>query len=222
MTQTQDFERAIDAVQVFQVAKLFGATPALRNASADFRAGTITLLSGANGAGKSTLLAIVGTRLRPTRGLVQYSAPDGLQLTRREVRARLGWVSHESQAYGELSGRQNVELVADLQGAPRVNVDEVLDRLAVGRFAERPVGTLSRGQRQRIALARALVHRPGLLLLDEPWTGLDAKSSHELERIVLEERARGALIVVVSHEPGLAERLGARELRIAAGRIESA
>ncbi len=213
--------RAVSRVRATDITKLYGATPALRGVSADFEAGSITLLSGLNGAGKSTLLSILGTRQRPTRGSVVYSGPDGRPLERVEVRARLGWVSHESHAYADLSGWENLTLVAELQGASLEDVARVADRVGLGRFRDRPVSTLSRGQKQRVALGRALVHEPGLLLLDEPWTGLDVNAGAELERIVLEERARGALVLIVSHEPGLAERLGAREICLVGGKLQS-
>jgi ABC-type multidrug transport system ATPase subunit len=86
-------------------------------------------------------------------------------------------------------------------------------------FGDRPFGTLSRGQRQRIALARALVHDPSVLLLDEPWTGLDPATTALLERALLSERERGTLVVISSHAPEQAERLGARRVQLAAGRI---
>jgi heme exporter protein A len=95
------------------------------------------------------------------------------------------------------------------------------ERLGLGKFAERPVSTLSRGQTQRVALARALVHGPSLLLLDEPWTGLDRRSGELLESVVREERDAGALIAIVSHEPGLAARLGAREVRVSRGQTSA-
>ena len=95
----------------------------------------------------------------------------------------------------------------------------MIGRVGAEVFADRPVGTLSRGQRQRIAIARALVHDPGVLLLDEPWTGLDVASVDRLETVIREEVARGSLVVAVTHGAGTAERLGARRLRIEGGRV---
>lgn len=207
-------------VVVQELTKLFGATPALRGVSICLNAGEIALLSGPNGAGKSTLLGVIGTQLRPTRGSVQYLTGEGRELRRAQVRAQLGWVSHTSHCYGELSGRQNIALAAELQGVSPALYRPLAERLGLGKFAERPVRTLSRGQTQRVALARALIHSPKLLLLDEPWTGLDQKSGELLERVVLEERDRGALIAIVSHEAGLAERLGAREVKIVRGQVQ--
>lgn len=213
---------SLSRIEARGLTKLFGPTPALRGARLDVRAGEITLLTGPNGAGKSTLLSILGTQLRPSRGTVSYLDESGQQLSRREVRARLGWVSHASHCYAELTGRQNVELVAELQGAPAHAYERVAERVGLGKFALRPLSTLSRGQTQRVALARALVHEPELLLLDEPWTGLDEASSRILERVVFEEREAGHVLVVVSHEPGLATRLGAREVRVEEGRCRGA
>lgn len=201
------------------MTRLFGATPALRGVSLDLRAGSVTLLTGPNGAGKTTLLSIIGTQLKPTRGELRYEGSGGA-LDLSVVRAQLGWVSHDSHCYRELTGRQNIELAARLFGVPvDLAWERVAERFGLGRFAERSVATLSRGQRQRVALARALVHRPSLLLLDEPWTGLDAASSERLEQVVDEERSAGAVIVVVSHAPGLAERLGATNVPLRAGRV---
>jgi ABC-2 type transport system ATP-binding protein len=207
-------------VEARGLTRLYGSVPALRGVSAEFRAGEITILSGPNGAGKSTLLAILGTRLRPTGGTVAYWSNDRT-IDRIDVRAHLGWVSHEPNAYAELTGRENIELALALHGQPAERFQAVAEELELGAFAERPVGTLSRGQRQRVSLARALGHSPSLLLLDEPWTGLDVHSAQLLERICLSHAAKGAIVIVVSHEPGLTERLGAREVRIEAGRLSS-
>jgi heme exporter protein A len=176
-------------------------------------------LEGPNGAGKSTLLSIVGTVLTPTSGTVSY---DPLGVDRELVRPHIGWVAHDSHCYRELTGRQNVELAAKLHGLdPKTAWERVAARVGARAFGERRFSTLSRGQRQRISLARALTHEPSVLLLDEPWTGLDVASADNLEKVLLEERDRGALILVVSHAPGLAERLGAVRVRLEGGRIVS-
>jgi heme exporter protein A len=208
----------VTRIEVRGVTRRYGATLALRQVSTSFDAGTLTFLEGPNGAGKSTLLAIIGTVLRPTSGSVSYQ-PFGEAVD--EARRHIGWVAHESHCYRELSGRRNIELVAQLHGVPasKENVDRVIARVGAEPFAERPVATLSRGQRQRVALARALVHRPGVLLLDEPWTGLDAASVERLEAVIREEVALGSLVIAVTHGAGTAERLGARRLRIEGGRV---
>jgi len=207
----------IQRIEVRGVTRTFGATLALRGVSVGFDAGTISLLEGPNGAGKSTLLAVVGTVIRPNSGSVWYE-PVGEDP--EEVRRHLGWVAHDSHCYRELGARENVLLAARLHGlGARSLWDDVAARVDIAHLAERPGGTLSRGQKQRVALARALVHSPSVLLLDEPWTGLDQKSTGLLEQVLKDERDRGTLIVVVSHGEGVAERLGARRVRIEGGRI---
>lgn len=207
----------IDFIEVLAVTRLFGATPALRGVSTRFEAGSITFLEGPNGAGKSTLLAVVGTVLAPTRGQVLYHP---LGADREAVRPHIGWVAHDSLCYRELTARQNVELAARVYG---VAIDgawqRVAKRVGAEALADRRVGTLSRGQRQRVALARALVHDPAVLLLDEPWSGLDRASAEHLQQALLDERSRGALVIVVNHAEGLSERLGARTVRLENGRV---
>lgn len=207
----------IERIEVRRVTRMFGATAALRGVDATFEAGTITLLEGPNGAGKSTLLAVIGTVLRPSSGEVVY-APLGTDQER--VRAHLGWVSHDSHCYRELSVRENLSFAARVHGLdPASTWEQVHARVDIAHLAERRLGTLSRGQRQRVALARSLLHSPSVLLLDEPWTGLDRRSAEQLESVLFAERTRGTLIVVVSHGEGIAERLGARQVRIESGRV---
>jgi heme exporter protein A len=207
----------IEHIEVRGVTRLFGSTPALRAVSTRFEAGTITFLEGPNGAGKSTLLAVIGTVLTPTSGEVVYS-PLGSDL--QLVRPHIGWVAHDSLCYRELSARQNVELAARIYGVEvEGSWERVAQRVGAQALADRRVGTLSRGQRQRVALARALVHDPALLLLDEPWSGLDRASAEHLQDALLQERARGALVIVVNHTEGLADRLGAGCVRLENGRV---
>jgi|SRR6478609_4283179 len=222
LTNTAEPARAtaIAVVEARQLTKLFGPTPALRGAHLTLAPGPITLLSGKNGAGKSTLLSILGTHLRPSRGTVDYFTGAGVALSRAQVRAELGWVSHASHCYAELSGRQNIELFARLQGVDPARYGHVAERVGLGAFAQRPLSTLSRGQAQRVALARALIHQPSLLLLDEPWTGLDLGSARLLDAIVTEEQQRGTIVVVVSHDQDIERRLQVRQVHLEQGRCD--
>ncbi len=207
----------IERIDVRGVTRTFGANAVLRGVDVSFEAGTLTLLEGPNGAGKSTLLALLGTVLQPTSGEILYPPLGADPL---EIRRHLGWVAHESHCYRELSVRQNIEFAARVHGlSPSEAWQRVCERVDVQALAERRIGTLSRGQRQRAALARALTHEPSVLLLDEPWTGLDRRSAQELDRTLSSERERGTLIVVVHHGDDVAERLGARRVRLERGRV---
>jgi ABC-type multidrug transport system ATPase subunit len=208
--------RGIDRVTFERLVKTFGATAALRGVSGSVRAGELTMIEGANGSGKTTLLRILGTIMRPTAGWVRYE-PQGDDPA--EVRRHVGWLSHEPLAYGDLSGRQNVELAAAAHGLERAETWRAAqERFELGRFADRPLRTNSRGQRQRIALARALVHRPSLVLLDEPTTGLDRSGVRRLVDLVASEVAGGAAVVVVSHEPAIFEALSTARIALDRGR----
>ncbi len=203
-------------VELKAVTKTYGPVRALVGVSCRFEAGGVTVVRGPNGSGKSTLLAILGTLARPTSGVVDHGE---LGRRRAEVRRTLGWVGHDSLCYPDLSGRQNVELAARLHGCdPDGAFARAAQRFDLAGFAERPVRTYSRGQRQRVAVARALVHAPRLLLLDEPTTGLDPVSAEKLVGVVREEAARGATVVVVTHDLIFAEALKAEVLVLERGR----
>lgn len=205
------------AVELENVTKTFGPVRALVGATVSFRAGRAFVVYGPNGSGKSTLLAIVGTLARPTSGRLSHGS---LGRTRAEVRRTLGWVGHDSLCYPDLSGRENIELVARLHGlAPDAAFAEAKERFGLEAFAERPVRTYSRGQRQRIAVARALVHSPRLLLLDEPTTGLDTASTDRLVDIIMQEVEKRRVVVVVTHDQGFAERIHGVRVEMERGRI---
>ncbi len=196
--------------------RMFGSTVALRNVSERFEAGSVVLVEGANGSGKSTLLALLSTSLRPTTGRVEWP-PLGAEP--EQARAHVGWLGHDALVYPDLSGFENLHWAAQLYGLAPATVEATAARLGIGAFGRRPVRTMSRGQRQRIALARAVFHRPSLLLLDEPTTGLDREGVALLLRVVREEAEGGAIVVVIAHEAGMAERLGARSVRIDRGQV---
>jgi heme exporter protein A len=197
--------------------KAYGPTLALRGVNITILPAQLTLVEGANGSGKSTLLGILGTVIKQTSGKVVY---EPLQDDLRAVRAEIGWLSHETLAYPDLTGRANLELTARLHGLDAAEAwARVETRFELGTFSARPLRTYSRGQRQRIALARALVHAPSLLLLDEPTTGLDKTGVARLLSVVDEEVARGTAVVVVSHEPELFRERAAARIVLERGRV---
>jgi heme exporter protein A len=204
-------------VELRAVTKTYGPVRALVGVSARFEAGRVSMVLGPNGSGKSTLLSIVGTLTRPTSGRVVHGV---LGKSRAQIRTVLGWVGHDSLCYADLTGRENIELAARLHGIPaHAAFEAARGRFDLGAFAERPFRTYSRGQRQRVALARALVHAPRLLLLDEPTTGLDAKSVDRLRDVVRAEAAGGAIVVVITHDEGFARTAGDVRVVLDRGRI---
>ncbi len=201
------------------MSKAYGPVRALVGVSCRFAGGSVTTVRGPNGSGKSTLLSIVGTLSRATSGTVDYGE---LGRGRAQVRRTLGWVGHESLCYPDLTGRQNIELAARLHGCDVSNAYAAArERFELGPFAERRVRTYSRGQRQRVAVARALVHRPQLVLIDEPTAGLDAAATTRLERVVREEAKAGAVVVVVTHDAAFAEAVEGIALWLDRGRTVS-
>ena len=197
------------------VVHRFGSTTVLRGVEASFQAGSITVLEGPNGAGKSTLLGILGGLIRPSSGSVSCLP---MQKEPSQVREQFGWVGHDSFSYRELTARENVELSVALYGRGGT-WERVSERVGATSLEHRRLGTMSRGQRQRVALGRALVHSPNVLLLDEPFSGLDVEGMALLERVLVEERARGTIVVAVSHDPSFAKRIGANRLVLKAGRL---
>ena len=185
--------------------------------SASFEAGEIVSIEGPNGSGKSTLLGVIGTVLAPSSGQVLYE-PGGR--TRQELRREIGWVSHESLAYPDLTAQQNIELAATLHGIdPKLAWENASRRFNLSGFGRRPLRTYSRGQRQRTALARALVHSPSLLLLDEPTTGLDRDGLDRLLEVIRLEAARPAIVLIVTHDVDLIASIATRHLRLERGRV---
>ena len=205
-------------VELRGISKSWGAVRALVNVDATFATGVCHAVLGANGSGKSTLLALVATLATPTSGTLAHR---GFGADRTAIRASLGWLGHDALCYPELTGRENLQFAASLYGCGAADVDAACTRFGVGNFADRPFRTGSRGQRQRIALARALVHRPSLLLLDEPTTGLDDAGVDRLAAVVEEEVAAGTLVLLVTHDAPFVARVSGKALRLERGRVVS-
>ena len=210
-----------DAVTLTGVSRHFGRRRALSNVSLAARAGEILGLLGPNGAGKSTLLGILATLVAPTGGDVRY----GNQSARRlgaDLRRRIGLLAHELHLYPELSARQNLTFYAELYGLdPHVHVNGALDRAGLLERGDEAVSSFSRGMRQRLALERALLHQPRLVLFDEPFTGLDDRGvtlvSDRLRRLA----ADGAIVVLATHDLDLADGLVTRVALVRDGRLLS-
>ena len=187
------------------VSKVFGSRLVFKGLSLAMPPGAVLLVAGPNGAGKSTLLRIMAGLSRPTTGAVTLAVD----------KERLGFLGHATFIYPELSAMENLRFWSRLHGvkASEEQLLEALARMELAPFAHERAGTFSRGMSQRLSLARVLMHAPDLLLLDEPGTGLDARSMTILRREILAAKERGAGLVWISHH--LERDLGAADLVLA-------
>jgi ABC-type multidrug transport system ATPase subunit len=189
------------------VARRFAYRTVLADVALTLRRGQVLLLVGPNGAGKTTLLRVLAGLLRASRGHV-------------ERHAAIGMVAHDAMLYPALTARENLRFFARLHGiTDRGRVETLLGQVGLARRADDRVGTFSRGMLQRTAIARALLHQPGLLLFDEPLSGLDTAAARTLVELLATFRERGTAMILVSHEM---ERLGGvatHIVRLAAGRL---
>jgi ABC-type multidrug transport system ATPase subunit len=197
---------AFDHVCVDDVSRHYGRRRALANVTLEMSSGRIVGLFGPNGAGKSTLLAVLSTLLRPTRGAVRFgthttaSAGDAL-------RGQIGVLGHDLYLYGDLTASENLRFFGRMYGLDHLDerVSAALGRARLTDRADDRVGAFSRGLRQRLAFERALLHEPRLVLLDEPFTGLDDASAMVLVERLRELRQRGHIVVMATHDFDTAE-----------------
>jgi heme exporter protein A len=186
-------------LQADGLTRAFGGRRAVHGVSLELDAGECLALFGPNGAGKTTLLRLLAGLLKPTAGNARING----QPLRGDAAARgqVGFISHQSMLYGPLTVRENVELAARLYGVrePAAAARQALAEMRVLDREQSPVRALSRGLQQRVSIARALVHRPRVLLLDEPYTGLDALGAATLTEMLARLRGDGATLVLVTH-----------------------
>jgi len=208
-----------DAVQLVDVSRHFGRRRALSRISLTLRSGDIVGLLGPNGAGKSTLIGVLATIVAPTSGEVRYGGGTVRDLGPL-LRRRIGVLAHELYLYPELSAQQNLAFFADLYA---LDVDRTvaaaLDRANLADRALDEVGSFSRGMRQRLALERALLHQPRLVLLDEPFTGLDDRSVGAVADRLRGLAADGAIVIVATHDLDVAEGLVTRVALVRDGKL---
>ena len=211
-----DFER----LAVIDLARHYGRRKALAQVNFTCGAGDIIGLLGPNGAGKSTLLNILATLISPSRGRVEYGDRTAAQ-GGAEVRGRIGMLGHDLFLYPELTARENLVFFARLYGLP--DAEAVAQaRLARAGLADRGddlVLGFSRGMRQRVALERALLHDPRLVLLDEPFTGLDQASTAALVARLRERQQAGCILVIATHDLDVADGLLSSAIYLKNGRI---
>ena len=198
------------------VEKRYGGLAALRGVSLDVRAGEFVALLGPNGAGKTTLLRIAALLAAPTRGSVQFGATSGDQA---HTKSLIGMVGHSTLLYDELSATENLEFFAKLYGLndPVGRASAALDDCGLGTRGHGVVRTYSRGMRQRLAIAKAFLHRPCVVLLDEPAAGLDRQGLEWFSTRLAQLRGSGATVVMSTHARNESLELATRVVALAGG-----
>jgi heme exporter protein A len=207
-------------IQVRNLSKSFGSRAALAAVDLSIGAGEFVTLMGPNGAGKTTLLRILATLARPTSGTVRIA---GLDPTRdgTQVRQRIGFLSHRTLLYEDLTAEQNLRFYARMYGLDDgpARVQDLLQRVGLATRHHDLVRTFSRGMQQRLALARAVLHRPQVLLLDEPYTGLDPLAAQVLTGLLTELTGEGCTTLLTTHDLGRGLEVGRRVVVLARGRL---
>jgi heme ABC exporter ATP-binding subunit CcmA len=187
-------------IAVTNLVKQFGRFAALRGVSASFRTGRMYGILGDNGAGKTTLLRILAGLVPPTRGEITILGKNNP----REVCREFGYMAHPSLLYDEMSGAENLRYFARLYGLrDDARCAEAIRAVGLDPELERPVGQYSQGMRQRMSLARALLHDPKILLLDEPFSNVDIRSAREMVKLLAHMREGGKTVFVVTHQASL-------------------
>ena len=200
------------------LVKFFGRFAALRGVSATFAYGRLYVILGDNGAGKSTLLRLIAGLIQPSQGRVELLGSDRV----RPVAHRMGYMGHAPLLYDELSGMENLRYFAGLYGMTDDGVcARAMQMVGLDPNLSRRVGQYSQGMRQRLSLARAVFHDPELMLLDEPFSNVDANSAREMASILGRVRDQGKTIFVVTHQAAVMEAVADEFVHLAAGQIVS-
>ena len=207
-------------IRAERLARGFGGVRVLTGVDLTVEAGEVVVLLGPNGAGKTTLLRILALLLAPTGGRLVLFGTDATRAP-AALRRRIGYAGHEISCYPDLSGAENLAFYAQLFGVaePAARIARLLAWAGLDGAGRRPVRTYSRGMSQRLALARALLHEPDLLLLDEPFSGLDPDAVERLQQQLLELRAAGHSIVLATHDVDRAAPVASRIAILHRGRI---
>jgi len=209
------------AIAAHGLAKRFGRAAALRGVEFEIPVGSSLAVLGPNGAGKSTLLRLIAGLARPSAGSVEVR---GIDCHRRRARAGIGYIGHATLLYPALTARENLLFAARCHAVrdPQARADALLEESGLGSAADRKAGEFSRGMAQRLAIARSLVHDPDLVLLDEPFTGLDRVASDRFSDRIDAMHRDGRTLVLVTHDLRAATRFADRAIVLARGQIRFA
>jgi ABC-type multidrug transport system ATPase subunit len=207
-------------IETHALTKAYGLQPVLRKIDLGIERGEFVALLGANGSGKSTLLRLLCALTKPTAGSIKVGGWE-LPKEAAAVRSQIGLVSHKSLVYDNLTAIENLRFFARVYGLDDIDgrIKRGLERVGLGKRGGDLVRTYSRGMLQRLSIARALIHNPDVLLLDEPYTGLDQDASGILDSLLLQAHGDGKTIIMVTHELDRAQRLAQRAIIISRGAI---
>jgi heme exporter protein A len=210
-------------LQARQVAKSFGVSPVLRAVNLEVRLGECAIIVGRNGSGKSTLIKILGGLFSLTAGEVILFGQPAHKLQPQD-RRRIGLITHQSFLYSRLTARENLEFYAQLYGlsSRTSTVLKLLSQVGLESVADECVSTFSRGMEQRLTLARAIIAAPDLLLMDEPFTALDAEGVEMATRLIGEASDRACGIVITAHEYAQFRRLTSTSYALVSGQLTPA
>ena len=208
------------ALESKEIEKKFGYAWAVRNVSLQVRRGEFVALFGSNGAGKTTFLKVAAGLMRPTKGKLAIEGYDiGSQA--EEARRRIGFLSHNTFVYRDLSPIENLKFFCRLYGVPdsEERLMGLLNRVDLAQRAREPVRAFSRGLQQRVGIARALLHDPSVILLDEPYTGLDARAAQTLNSMLDEAVASGKTVLLTTHDIEQGLRAATRAVILDRGKV---
>jgi ABC-type multidrug transport system ATPase subunit len=206
-----------DVVELRRVTRLFDGLPAVSQVKLEVTGGEAVWLRGTNGSGKSTLLRVIATALSPTFGSGTVLGFD-LVRERDQIRARLELLGHQTRLYEELTASENLRFVCRMYDVDPARVLPALERVGLDEVRGVRIAGFSQGMRQRLALARCLMRDPEMILLDEPYAGLDAAARVVVDDVLSEARRRGRTVLLASHEPppsGIID----RRIQLDAGRL---
>lgn len=206
------------AIEALHLQKTFAWVPVLQDLSGQIRQGEIVSLFGPNGAGKTTLLRLMATLLRPTSGTLRLFGQPSADAT---ARRRLGFLGHDSFLYPDLTPVENLAFYGRAYRLDNIptRIDAALEQVGLQQWRTTAVRVFSRGMEQRLALARTLLHDPDLLLLDEPYSGLDARGVTILQTVLATAKERGKTVVLTTHDFALGLAIATRALLLHRGRI---